>query len=52
MTESTTTEELSEERIRDTYEEFLVGGTRVGMIADPLNEHAWIHSTVTEAVRA
>lgn len=51
MTEITTADELADEQIRDTYEEFLVGGTRVGMIADPLNEHAWIHSTVTEPIR-
>lgn len=52
MTESTTADGAAEERIRDTYEEFLVGNTRVGMIADPLNEHAWIHSTETEPIRA
>lgn len=51
MTETTTAETLEYDQIRDTFEEFLVGGTRVGMIADPLNEHAWIHSTVTEPIR-
>lgn len=51
MSETVGTESVAEEQIRETYEEFLVGSTRVGMIADPLNEHAWLHSTVTEPVR-
>lgn len=35
--------------IRATYEEYDLRGTRVGMIADPENEHAWIQSDVTVA---
>lgn len=34
-------------RIRETYEEYDLGGTRVAMIADPENEHAWIQSDLT-----
>lgn len=31
--------------IREEYDEFTVGSETVVMISDPLNEHAWIHST-------
>lgn len=31
--------------VRETYEEYAVGETTVGMIADPENGHAWIQST-------
>lgn len=38
--------------IRATYEEYDLDGTRVGVIADPENGHAWIQSTVSvEVVR-
>ncbi|WP_247003278.1 hypothetical protein [Halosolutus gelatinilyticus] len=37
--------------IREVYEEYDVGSTRVGMIVDPKNEHAWIQSDVTIEVR-
>jgi len=40
------------DRIREEYDEFTVGERTVAMISDPLNEHAWIHSTATTTVRA
>lgn len=30
--------------VRETYEEYTLDGTRVAMIADPVNEDAWIQS--------
>jgi len=36
--------------IRETYEEYTVGATRVATIADPENTTAWIQSTVTAEV--
>jgi len=36
--------------VRDTYEEYDLDGTRVAMIADPHDEHAWIQSDLTVAV--
>lgn len=36
--------------IRETYEEYNVGTTRVATIADPENTAAWIQSTVTTEV--
>jgi len=39
-----------DESIRATYEEYDVGDTRLAMIADPENEHAWIQSDVTEDI--
>ena len=36
--------------IRETYEEYDVGDTRLAMIADPENAHAWIQSDVTRDV--
>jgi hypothetical protein len=36
--------------VRASYEEYDLQGTRVAMIADPENEHAWIQSDVTAAV--
>lgn len=36
--------------IRETYEEYDVGDTRLAMIADPENEHAWIQSDRTDAI--
>jgi hypothetical protein len=38
------------DRIREVYDEFTVGSETVGMISDPLNEHAWIHSTQSTTV--
>lgn len=46
-----TTDPTENERIRETYDEFTVGSSTVGMISDPLNEHAWIQSTETTSVR-
>ena len=40
----------AEGAIRETYEEYDVGDTRLAMIADPENEHAWIQSDRTDAV--
>lgn len=31
-------------QIRETYEEYDVGESRVGVISDPENEYAWIWS--------
>jgi hypothetical protein len=36
--------------VRASYEEYDLQGTRVAMIADPANEHAWIQSDVTAPV--
>lgn len=36
--------------IRETYEEYDIGETRLAMIADPENEHAWIQSDLTEPI--
>lgn len=36
--------------IRAQYDEFTVGGSTVGMISDPMNEHAWIQSSETVAI--
>jgi hypothetical protein len=36
--------------VRASYEEYDLQGTRVAMIADPANEHAWIQSDVTTPV--
>jgi len=36
--------------IRDEYEEFLLGDTTVGMIADPDNSDAWIQSDVVQPI--
>lgn len=33
-----------------TYEEYDLDGTRVAMIADPTNEHAWMQSDLTVPV--
>jgi len=38
-------------RVRATYEEYDLDDTRVGMIADPENEHAWVQSDVTVRIR-
>lgn len=35
------------DQIREVYEEFTVGSSKVGMISDPLNDEAWIQSTTT-----
>ena len=39
---TTRSTEAAESAIRETYEEYDVGDTRLAMIADPENEHAWI----------
>lgn len=46
-----TTDTQDGDRIREEYDEFEVGSSTVAMISDPLNEHAWIQSTVAERVR-
>ena len=33
--------------IRETYEEYAVGSSRVSTISDPANTRAWIRSTLT-----
>lgn len=37
----------SDERIRETYEEYVIRGENVAMIADPDRTHAWIQSDLT-----
>lgn len=46
-----TTDTHGDDRIREVYDEFEVGASTVAMISDPLNEHAWIQSTVVERAR-
>lgn len=48
----TTTDPAGEppETIRATYEEYDIGDTRIAMIADPDDTHAWIQSDVTKTV--
>lgn len=36
--------------IRETYEEYEVGDTRISMIADPENQRAWIQSDTVREV--
>ncbi|MFB6087449.1 MAG: hypothetical protein ABEJ85_02920 [Haloarculaceae archaeon] len=36
--------------IRETYEEYALGDTRVGLIADPENASAWIQSDRTQTI--
>lgn len=36
--------------VRETYEEYTIDGTRLAMIADPENAHAWIQSDVVTEV--
>lgn len=43
MTGSTEREHATPE-IRAEYDEYEVGESRVGVISDPMNEHAWIWS--------
>lgn len=45
-----TTGQNADEPVRETYEEYDLGGTTVAMIADPVNEHAWIQSDVIQRV--
>lgn len=40
-----------EPEIRETYEQYEVGDSVVGMIADPENEYAWIQSDVTMPIK-
>jgi hypothetical protein len=40
----------SQQRSRDTYEEYDIGSTTVAMISDSENEHAWIQSDVLSPV--
>jgi len=49
MPTNETNRELDDE-IRETYEEYTLGGQRVAMIADPENTHAWIQSSYTVEV--
>lgn len=37
--------------IRETYEEYDVGSSTIGMITDPENVHAWILSNATQPIR-
>lgn len=41
-----------EQQIRETYEEYRVGATDVGMISDPENEYAWIQSDIVQPIVA
>lgn len=38
---------LPDVRVRAAYEEYDLDDVRVGMIADPENEHAWVQSDRT-----
>lgn len=40
----------TDEQVRETYEEYTIGETRLALIADPENEHAWIQSDVTDDI--
>lgn len=42
--------ESSDGAIRETYEEYIIRGESVAMIADPERTHAWIQSDVTVAI--
>ncbi|WP_162991451.1 DUF7331 family protein [Halostella salina] len=42
---------VSQPRVRATYEEYDLDDTRVSMIADPENEHAWVQSDLTVDVQ-
>jgi len=47
-----TTQRQDVQQIRETYEEYRVGTTDVGMISDPENEYAWIQSDVVQPIVA
>jgi hypothetical protein len=36
---------VSVDRLRAVYDEYPVGDSTVGMLSDPLNEHAWLYTT-------
>ncbi len=36
---------LSLDRVGAVYDEHPVGDSTVGMLSDPLNEHAWLYTT-------
>jgi len=42
--------EAAESAIRESYEEYDIGDTRLAMIVDPENEHAWVQSDLTEPI--
>ncbi|MEF8785175.1 MAG: hypothetical protein V5A45_04520 [Haloarculaceae archaeon] len=42
---TTTDTAVSLDRIRAVYDEYPVGDSTVGMLTDPLNEHAWLYTT-------
>lgn len=44
MTASTETP-ADPDRDRAIYDEYLLDDSMVGMLSDPLNEHAWIYTT-------
>ncbi|GAB3041914.1 hypothetical protein [Natronobiforma cellulositropha] len=48
LTDDTT--ETNAEPIRERYEEYEVGSTRVAVITDPENESAWVLSNVTQRI--
>lgn len=48
MTGTTETPE-SDPEIREEYDEYEVGDSRIGIITDPQNEYAWIWSDQVQA---
>ena len=44
-------DEPDDRTIRETYEEYDVGSSTVGMITDPENVHAWILSNATQPIQ-
>lgn len=44
---TTDTADSTRSEVRETYEEYVIRGETVAMIADPDQTHAWIQSDVT-----
>jgi hypothetical protein len=42
---------VDDDQIRETYEEFTVGETRIAILTDPENDTAWIQSDLTEEIQ-
>lgn len=42
--------QTTDDRIRETFEEYVIRGETVAMIADPEHTHAWIQSSLTTEV--
>jgi len=46
-TRDTSRTQSADQQIRETYEEYVIRGENVAMIADPEQTHAWIQSDLT-----